>query len=59
MTQEKQDETRPDLEHGKLPDPEAKAISCLFDQIKELEKKYAALSVEHEAFKKRLETGQH
>jgi serine O-acetyltransferase len=32
-----------DLEHGKLPDPEAKAISCLFDQIRELEKKYVDL----------------
>lgn len=44
-----------DLEHGKLPDPEAKAISCLFDQIRELEKKYAALKSEHEALKKRVE----
>jgi len=35
-----------DLEHGKLPDPEAKAISCLFDQIRELEKKYVALKTE-------------
>ncbi len=34
---------RPDLEHGKLPDPEAKAISCLFDQIRALEKKVAEL----------------
>lgn len=34
---------RVDLEHGKLPDPEAKAISCLFDQIRELEKKYMEL----------------
>ena len=44
-----------DLEHGKLPDPEAKAISCLFDQIRELEKKYVALKTEHEALKKRIE----
>jgi len=44
-----------DLEHGKLPDPEAKAISCLFDQIRELEKKYLALKTEHEALKKRIE----
>ena len=44
-----------DLEHGKLPDPEAKAISCLFDQIRELEKKYVALKTEHEALKKRFE----
>lgn len=44
-----------DLEHGKLPDPEAKAISCLFDQIRELEKKYTALKTEHEALKRRIE----
>ena len=35
----KEEKDRPDLEHGKLPDPEAKAISCLFDQIRTLEKK--------------------
>jgi serine O-acetyltransferase len=35
---------RPDLEHGKLPDPEAKAISCLFDQIRTLEKKVQDLT---------------
>lgn len=40
MQQEpKVEEERPDLEHGKMPDPEAKAISCLFDQIRALEKK--------------------
>ena len=40
MQQEpKVEEKRPDLEHGKMPDPEAKAISCLFDQIRVLEKK--------------------
>lgn len=40
------------LEHGKLPDPEAKAISCLFDQIRELERKFNELSAEHEELKK-------
>ena len=40
-----------DLEHGNLPDPEAKAISCLFDQIRELERKFAALAAEHESLK--------
>ena len=44
-----------DLEHGKLPDPEAKAISCLFDQIRELERKYTALAAEHETLKQRVE----
>ncbi len=43
-----------DLEHGNMPDPEAKAISCLFEQIRELERKLAALAVEHEDLKKRL-----
>ena len=38
------EELRPDLEHGKLPDPEAKAISCLFDQIRALEKKVELLT---------------
>jgi serine O-acetyltransferase len=46
MQQEKkvEEKERPDLEHGKLPDPEAKAISCLFDQIRALEQKVADLS---------------
>ena len=39
-------EVRPDLEHGKLPDPEAKAISCLFDQIRALERKVKELNDE-------------
>ena len=39
-----EEEQRPDLEHGKLPDPEAKAISCLFDQIRILEKKVDELT---------------
>ena len=45
MQQEpKAEEERPDLEHGKMPDPEAKAISCLFDQIRALEKKIEGLT---------------
>jgi len=45
MQQEpKVEELRPDLEHGKMPDPEAKAISCLFDQIRALEKKVEGLT---------------
>jgi serine O-acetyltransferase len=47
-------EGRPDLEHGKLPDPEAKAIACLFDQLKGLEQKYDALILEHEELKKKI-----
>lgn len=52
MAQEKKEEGRADLQHGQLPDPEAKAIACLFDQIRELERKHAALAEEHEALKK-------
>ncbi len=44
-----------DLEHAKLPDPEAKAIACLFDQVRELEKKYADLAREYDALKQRLD----
>ena len=40
----KAEETRPDLEHGKLPDPEAKAIACLFEQIRALETKVEELT---------------
>jgi len=59
MEEEKKDVGRADLEHGRLPDPEAKAISCLFDQIRELEKKYVSLSEKYDALNKRLDTGQH
>ena len=45
---------RPDLEHGKLPDPSATAIACLFEQLKGLEQKYETLQQEHEALKKQL-----
>jgi len=44
-----------DLEHGKMPDPEAKAIACLFDQIRELERKYNELAQDHAELKKRLD----
>jgi serine O-acetyltransferase len=56
MEQEKKDVGRADLQHGQLPDPEAKAISCLFDQIRELERKYDLLAKEHEQLKKRLDS---
>jgi serine O-acetyltransferase len=45
MEEKKAEDARPDLEHGKLPDPEAKAIACLFDQIRALEKKVQDLTV--------------
>lgn len=34
------------MEHHKLPDPEARAIACLFDQVKELEEKIKVLEFE-------------
>lgn len=37
-------EERMDLEHDKLPDPEARAIECLFDQVRALERKVKELS---------------
>jgi len=45
---------RMDREHGRLPDPEAKAIACLFDQIRDLERKYNELHADHEALKKQM-----
>ena len=57
MAAEEKREGKPDLEHGKMPDPEAKAISCLFDQIRELERKYTELAAEHEALKKQVGGG--
>jgi serine O-acetyltransferase len=48
---------RLDLEHGKLPDPEAKAIACLFDQIRDLERKYGDLLADHEELKKQVRSG--
>jgi serine O-acetyltransferase len=44
-----------DLEHGRMPDPEAKAIACLFDQIRDLEQKYTELARDHAALKQRLD----
>ena len=47
-------EARTDLEHGRLPDPEAKAISCLFDQIRALERKVRELTEEQERLRAQL-----
>lgn len=44
-----------DLEHGKLPDPEAKAIACLFDQIRELERKFGELEKDYGKMKKSVD----
>ena len=51
VMEQKKEPGRADLQHGQLPDPEAKAISCLFDQLRELERKYDALAKEHEELK--------
>ncbi len=48
------EEKKPDLEHGRLPDPEAKAISCLFDQIRALERKVSELTEEQERLRAEL-----
>lgn len=54
MSQEPKAEGRADLQHGQLPDPEAKAIACLFDQLRDLEKKYDILSKDHEELKRKI-----
>jgi serine O-acetyltransferase len=54
FTEGQKHEVRADLEHGRLPDPEAKAISCLFDQIRALEKRVQELTDEHEELKSHL-----
>ena len=53
MTEGQQPE-KPDLQHGNMPDPEAKAIACLFDQIRELDRKYQAVVKEQDELKKKL-----
>lgn len=55
LSPEKKEGHKVDLEHGKLPDPEAKAISCLFDQLRDLERKYRELSERHEELRKKIE----
>jgi serine O-acetyltransferase len=47
-------EEKVNLEHGQLPDPEAKAISCLFDQIRALERKVRELTEEQERLRAAL-----
>ncbi len=54
ITEGRKAEQKVDLEHGKLPDPEAKAISCLFDQIRNLEKQVKELTAEQERLRAEL-----
>jgi len=55
ITEGKKVESKVDLEHGQLPDPEAKAISCLFDQIRALEQKVKDLTDEQHRLKAEIE----
>lgn len=43
-----------DLEHDKLPDPVAKAVSCVFDQIRRLEDQVDTLEKEQQRLKSEL-----
>lgn len=43
-----------DLQHDKLPDPVAKAVSCLFDQMHRLEDRVEELQSEQKDLKERL-----
>lgn len=43
-----------DLEHDKLPDPVAKAVSCVFDQIRRLEDQVDTLEQEQQRLKTEL-----
>jgi len=55
LNQESSKRGRASLDHGNMPDPEAKAIACLFDQIRSLEQKYDNLATQNEEIKKKLE----
>jgi len=48
MSEEKKAEPKADLEHGRLPDPQAKALECLFDQVRALEKQVKELTEEQQ-----------
>lgn len=48
VSEGKKAETKADLEHGRLPDPQAKAMECLFEQIRTLEKKVQELTEEQQ-----------
>jgi serine O-acetyltransferase len=47
---------RPDLEHGKFPDPEAKAMACLYEQLRTLEEQVKSLSEEQARLRAELAT---
>ncbi len=43
-----------DLQHGKLPDPVAKAVSCVFDQLHRLEDRVEQLQAEQQELQQEL-----
>jgi len=47
-----------DLEHGHLPDPQAQAISCLFEHIRKVETQLNQLQQEHELLQCQLKDSQ-
>jgi len=55
---DKKVDERPSLEHGQLPDPEGKAIACLFDQIRSLEGRVSELTTIQEQLRKELAEAQ-
>src|SRR5512133_559415 len=56
--EEQKTEQRPDLQHGNLPDPDAKAMACLFEQIRALEEQVKALSAEQQSLRAALSAKQ-
>lgn len=53
--QQAEQQVKPDLEHGSLPDPQAKATSLLFEQIRKMELQISQLQEEQESLKDQLE----
>lgn len=58
MQADKKVDERPSLEHGQLPDPGAKAIACLFDQIRSLEDRVKELTATQDQLRKELSEAQ-
>jgi len=55
MSQDSSTNGRASLDHNNMPDPEARAIACLFDQIRNLEQKYEQLASQNDELSKKLE----
>jgi len=54
ISEGKKSDQKTDLEHGQLPDPQAKAIACLFEQIQALEMRLAGQADEIEQLRGEL-----